>query len=155
MSHRSKFQAGHGIYNCSVCRRRTRGDGDSHTLDLCGQCHELLGQDNHYNDNGLKPDAADMNTFNSLLAEIVAKGGDGDYVKRYCTYIWTDESPELHRRSITSDELTRSEALIAKFENDLNDLIRDASRECDEIGGYFRSPGMKAEIRQLLEAASI
>jgi len=65
------------------------------------------------------------------------------------------DGPDLHRRTITSDELRQREALIAKFENDLNDLIRDASHECDEIGGEFRSPGMRKEINDLIDAATI
>lgn len=67
----------------------------------------------------------------------------------------SDDSLTLHRRSITAKELQTRVFMIAKFEIDLNDLIRDASHECDEIGGYFRGPGMRKEINDLLAAARL
>jgi hypothetical protein len=84
----SRFQRGHGVFNCGVCGRKTRGDGESQGCDLCGQCYELAGWDNHHNDNGSKPDADEMVTFNALLADIGKKGGDVQKVKELNDYLW-------------------------------------------------------------------
>ena len=89
-SYRSNFQRGMPLYNCIVCKRRTRGDGDCNSCELCAECFELAGWDNHHNDNGSKPDAEEMATFNALLKKIVKLGGDGDRVKSLNDYLWTE-----------------------------------------------------------------
>ena len=83
------FQIGSGVYTCICCSRRTRGDGESNGCELCGQCFELAGWDNHHNDNGTKPDAEQMAEFNKLLARIVELGGDGEEVQGLNNYLWT------------------------------------------------------------------
>jgi len=86
------FQRGSGVYTCGSCNRRTRGDGESNGCEMCGQCYEIAGWDNHFNDKGETPDAEEMATFNKLLAKIVELGGDGDRVQSLNNYIFTEEN---------------------------------------------------------------
>jgi hypothetical protein len=60
------------------------------------------------------------------------------------------EERGLHRNLISDDEDEAREDLLAAFESALDDLIADALRQADEVGGYFRGPGIRRQITDLL-----
>lgn len=91
MNRNRYFLRGTPVYDCGGCARRTRGDGESNGVGMCGQCYELGGWDNHFNDREETPTATEMEEFNSLLAAIDARGGDAERVRRDNRYIWTEE----------------------------------------------------------------
>lgn len=76
MSNNRRFTR--GTFPCSACARLTRGTPDSAAIDLCGQCYEIAGLYNSFQDGVLEP--SDAAYILSLCAEITAKGGklDGD-----------------------------------------------------------------------------
>lgn len=89
MNRRTQFQIGLGVFKCTGCGRRTRGNGESAGLELCAECAELAGSDNYYNDTGTVPSAEQLAVHNALLAVIGERGGDIERVKGSCGYIWT------------------------------------------------------------------
>ena len=83
-----RFQRGQQpTFNCSICGRRTR-DTTGSDSQLCSQCYDLAGWDNHHNDSGTVPDAGEMKFYESLVAEAAAKGGDADKMREQFDYIW-------------------------------------------------------------------
>jgi hypothetical protein len=89
----NRFQAGSSVYTCSICERQTRetGDGVNH---LCHQCFEISGLDNMVNDSGEDCPTDVLAQCNRYLAEIVAKGGNGERVKDSNTYIWSKNNSD-------------------------------------------------------------
>jgi hypothetical protein len=91
-----KFRKGPGArtYKCGGCDRVTR-QTDPDCDWLCGQCYELAGQDNHFNDNGIQAGSPEFEkwkpTRDALLAKIVGLGGDGEQVKGQNGYLWQEE----------------------------------------------------------------
>lgn len=57
--------------------------------------------------------------------------------------------------SIGSDEGERRESLLAMFESELDELLGKAAAEADEIGGQFRSPGIKYQIRKIVDSKMV
>lgn len=76
MSNNSRFTR--GIFACSACFRSTRGTPDSASIGLCGQCYDIAGLYNSFQDGVLED--SDITDILSLCSEITAKGGklDGD-----------------------------------------------------------------------------
>jgi len=78
---RNTFTRGSSTYPCNVCGRLTRFTGaQAYGSALCGQCWDIAGIYNEFQDYGpaeIIPQAA---TIRALCAEIVEKGGklDGD-----------------------------------------------------------------------------
>ncbi len=58
----------------------------------------------------------------------------------------------LHRRKISPGEDEEKEVVLLNFEVALDDLVRTAQECADEIGGYFRAPGIYAELREIVLA---
>lgn len=87
MSKRHFQQGGRGVFTCCVCGRSTRqvDQGDS---ECCPQCYELAGHDNYHNDNGIEPNDDELRFYEGIVAEIVAKGGNADKVRKSNEYIW-------------------------------------------------------------------
>lgn len=75
-----------GVFNCTSCGRRTRGDDDSASLDMCWQCYELAGCDNQHNDDGTEPNEKEMAQYNDWLQQIKKAGGND--VRNDYPYIW-------------------------------------------------------------------
>ena len=59
---------------------------------------------------------------------------------------------ELHRNVISDEEDCRTEGVLADFEMALDDLLATAAREADEVGGYFRGPGIRASMQAMYKA---
>ena len=59
---------------------------------------------------------------------------------------------DLHRNLISDTEDEASDDLLAAFESALDDLIADGLRQADEVGGYFRGPGIRKQMTDLLLA---
>ncbi len=88
MNNHNHFQRGSGVFTCSLCSRRTRGNEESASLELCGECYELCGWDNQHNDDGTKPNAEELTYLNTKVATIEKRGGDVTKVREHCSYIW-------------------------------------------------------------------
>ncbi len=61
-------------------------------------------------------------------------------------------SNELHRNLISDEEDCRTEGCLVDFEEALDKLLADAAREANEIGGYFRGPGIRASLQSIYKA---
>jgi hypothetical protein len=91
MMKRQHFQrGGGGVFNCSICERRTRLVDQGGDSELCPECWELAGLDNMVNDDGpaagtLAKVAAERD---SLLAAAVKKGGNAEKIKASCSFLW-------------------------------------------------------------------
>lgn len=50
----SRFAKGSAVYVCRVCKRATRqtGRNDNEHAQLCAQCYDLAGEENHLLDTG-------------------------------------------------------------------------------------------------------
>jgi hypothetical protein len=73
---RGFVKGGGTTYTCRCCKRVTRptGTGDNDGVQLCVECYDLAGEENHLSDNGSFYEGA-ANVL-SLIAAIEAKGGD-------------------------------------------------------------------------------
>lgn len=89
MANAARFTRGSSTYNCGICGRLTRQShqGDNH---LCMQCYDIAGIDNQINDDGRAPTMAERQELDQLLAQIVAKGGDGEAVRDNNGYAFPD-----------------------------------------------------------------
>lgn len=85
----NRFQIGHGMFNCCICKRRTRGNHDSVQHAMCAECLELAEWDNHHNDYATLPTTTELEYYDTLLAKIGKRGGDMDRVMNTFDYIWT------------------------------------------------------------------
>jgi hypothetical protein len=81
-----------GCFICRVCRRNTRETGGDHVqAELCEQCWELAGIDNHCNNHGVtgaeSPYAAEAEMHLSAIARL---GGPAcrARARASCGYIW-------------------------------------------------------------------
>ena len=90
---KNRFQKGfHSTtFNCGVCGRLTR-EVDQGGTELCPQCFEIAGEDNHFNDTGTTPTPEQMKHFNSLLAHIGKKGGNVERARDCNEFIWTTDT---------------------------------------------------------------
>ena len=63
-------------YTCRCCKRVTRptGTGDNDGVELCVECYDLAGEENHLSDNGDFYSSRDE--VLRLIAAVEAKGGD-------------------------------------------------------------------------------
>ena len=52
----------------------------------------------------------------------------------------------------TIEEEAAREDFLGNFEAELDDLLGKGATMADEIGGSFRSPGLKMELRNLVRA---
>lgn len=86
----SRFQRGSGCYVCHICHRLTRDTQGESGAELCAQCFDICSNDNAVNDNCLTGAEAQVyiDKSNTLLAEIVKRGGSAERVKKSCSYIW-------------------------------------------------------------------
>ncbi len=83
------FQSHRGatVYTCGSCGIRTRETGEGESgCELCADCFYLCGEDNHYNDNGITPDAKEAATLQARLDNIKKKGGKWESVRDFCSY---------------------------------------------------------------------
>jgi len=55
--------------------------------------------------------------------------------------------------TISGDEDAEREALLREVENTIFDLIETVHKRAEEIGGSFRSPGIRAEAFKLMADA--
>lgn len=64
------------VYTCRCCKRSTRptGTGDNDGVQLCVECYDLAGEENHLSDNGTF--YASATEVLGLIAAVEAKGGD-------------------------------------------------------------------------------
>ena len=53
--------------------------------------------------------------------------------------------------SISTDEGEERDHLLAMFEMELGELVSNAIQDAEQIGGQFRSPGILAQLRNLLQ----
>ena len=53
--------------------------------------------------------------------------------------------------TISADEPQRRKELVARFTRQLNQLVAEAKRDAQEIGGSFRSPGIQADLRKIAD----
>ena len=53
--------------------------------------------------------------------------------------------------SISTDEDEDRDHLLAMFEMELDELVSNAIQDAEEIGGQFRSPGIMAQLRTILQ----
>ena len=81
-----------GVFTCIVCHRNTRGNGDSAQLELCPECYELAGWDNHHNDNGTTPTPDEMAEYCELRDKAVARGGDKDRIEGLNDFLFNEET---------------------------------------------------------------
>jgi hypothetical protein len=88
MNNRSHFHRGSNpTFNCGVCGRRTRAVENT-DAELCPECWELSGWDNHHNDNAEAPTAAELAGYEKLVASAVKRGSDGAKMRRQFSFIW-------------------------------------------------------------------
>ena len=78
--------------------------------------------------------------------------------KRQFRRIIKEERSKLVREmnpdgSISADEDAGREALLREVENTIYDLIQTVQMRADEIGGSFRSPGIRAQAFKLIADA--
>ena len=78
--------------------------------------------------------------------------------KRQLRRIIKEERSKLVREmnpdgSISADEDAGREALLREVENTIYDLIQTVQMRADEIGGSFRSPGIRAQAFKLIADA--
>lgn len=95
MSNNSHFQRGHGVYDCIICERKTRGCADSVSLDMCEQCYELAGWDNHHNDEGELPTAEEMKQYREWRDIAVERGGNKERIEGLNDYIFNEDTEQL------------------------------------------------------------
>jgi hypothetical protein len=76
--------------------------------------------------------------------------GDGNADN--CPGCWQcfDDDDGLHRNLISDTEDEARDDLLAGFESALDDLIADGLRQADKVGGYFRGPGIRKQMTDLL-----
>ena len=75
--------------------------------------------------------------------------------KRQLKRIIKEEKQKLVREmnpdgTISGDEDTEREALMANVEEQMFDLVQHVVNEAERIGGGFRSPGIKAEVFKMM-----
>ena len=91
MSTRSRFQRGaRPTFNCAVCDRRTRHVENTDS-ELCPECWELAGHDNHHNDNATVPTDSEMKYYESLVTKAEKKGGNAHFMRASNSYIWRNQ----------------------------------------------------------------
>ncbi len=90
-----------------------------------------------------------------------ALGALGNLIHYRCIYCGADFSHEvpglmaaepgdtLHRHLISDEEIEAREDLLGSFEAALDDLLEQGQAEADRIGGYFRGPGIRKQLRDL------
>lgn len=72
----NRFIRGQSVYACRCCKRRTRqtGRGDNENVNLCAECFDLAGEENHLSDNGgFYSSPAEVLR---LINEVADKGGN-------------------------------------------------------------------------------
>lgn len=72
----NRFIRGQAVYTCGCCGRRTRqtGRGDNENVNLCAECFDLAGEENHLSDNGeFYSSPAEVLR---LINEVAVKGGN-------------------------------------------------------------------------------
>lgn len=122
----SRFATGSGVFACRCCTRKTRatGRGDNEGVALCGECYDLAGEDNHYNDHG--------GTFYSsaqevlrLIAVVADKGGNvacWDEMKARALRMLGQEAPAAEAPAPAAPALVEVAPAVA-------DGIREAAPE--------------------------
>ncbi len=95
-----------------------------------------------------------------------ALGALGNLIHYRCIYCGADFSHEvqglmaaeegdtLHRNTRSDEEDEERNDALANFEAQLDMLVADGLAEADRIGGYFRGPGIKGELYDLLKDAA-
>lgn len=72
-----------------------------------------------------------ISTFESFVTKVTEKKSDG---------------------TISDDEDEREEDLMANVEVAIDDLIAMIDEEANDIGGSFRSPGIKSRVAKLIKS---
>jgi hypothetical protein len=88
MNSRSHFQRGSGHYKCEGCGRGTRNTGKQPGESrLCPECDDLAMEENsiHDGESTIETSAA---LRDRTVAEIVAKGGSAEMVRREFPTLW-------------------------------------------------------------------
>ena len=72
----SHFKRGSAVFNCRCCGRATRatGRGDNEFVQLCAECYDLAGEENHLSDNGKLYDSPE--NVLGLIKSVAEKGGN-------------------------------------------------------------------------------
>ena len=85
---RSHFRRGaRATFDCVVCKRHTRHVENTDS-ELCHECWELAGHDNHHNDCDTVPTVYEMAFYDRLIHQAVKKGSDAKLMRANCPHIW-------------------------------------------------------------------
>ena len=70
----NKFVKGQSVYKCRCCKRQTRqtGRGDNDNVNICAECYDLAGEENHLSDTG-KLYSSPASVL-ELIAAVASKG---------------------------------------------------------------------------------
>lgn len=71
----SQFKRGQGVYACRCCDRNTRDTGDNGGVQLCPECYDLAGEENHMSDNGGALYDSPARVL-EMIAYVASKGGN-------------------------------------------------------------------------------
>lgn len=73
----ARFLKGQSVYKCRTCGRSTRqtGNGDNDMVQLCVQCYDLAGEENHLSDNCGEFYSSPIEVLDNI-SDITEKGGD-------------------------------------------------------------------------------
>lgn len=118
----SKFTRSHGsTYTCGCCGILTRETGSGERgCELCLDCFELAGMDNHCNDNGVTAEAAGYaKARDAHIANIARKGGNVDRVINLNDYLFPADytAPTPRRSGAATKESTMSKTTATPTAN--------------------------------------
>lgn len=73
---RGFVKGGGTTYICRCCKRTTRptGTGDNDSVQLCVECYDLAGEENHFDDN--ENFYSSPESIIKMIESVKAKGGD-------------------------------------------------------------------------------
>lgn len=60
------------------------------------------------------------------------------------------EVTRLHTKPASEEETMQRHRLVAEFNRELQTLIKSFAEKADLLGGYYRGPGIKAELNREL-----
>lgn len=97
---KNRFERGSGCFTCGICGRLTRDTGDNASVELCPECYELCGIENHLNDYGTKESntAGYLKEAKRLFDAIAKKGGKPSFA--YAHLFAVNPNAHTHKEEV-------------------------------------------------------
>lgn len=145
----NRFTKGSGMYACRCCKRNTRdtGRGDNEGVQLCADCYDLAGEDNHLSDNGKLYDTPQR--VLCMIENVEKLGGDASCWAALRTQAFKELGINAAPAAPASNALTLEQRY--KIEAVADSLLK----QFNKFGASIQSPANRKFFYDIVDDARI